>query len=156
MDNLEAKQFVANDVMERFPDTTWTTTLILDWERAVERAKLDRSAAVRAIEDLAAESKVKKPNLSKFLSKAYMLCSRRSPTRTDYFVQYRGGGKTTLNPGYFFQIVTLDEDHSSVAQSERAEREHSYGGEWRVITDTSWSEMAKQRRELYLQAQAGE
>ncbi len=154
MDNLEAQQFVAKEVMERFPDTTWTQTLTLDWEYACK--KLDRRAALSAIRTLQAESKVKKPHLAKFLKAAKMLCSNRSPTRTPYFVQYFGGGGTTLNPGYFFQVVTLDEDHSVVAHSERSERENSYGGDWRVITDASYSDMIKSRRQLYLQAKIGD
>lgn len=147
MDNHEAQQFVANEVIERFPETTWTATLTLDWEQAVGVSWLDRRAAVLAIKTLQAESKVKKPNLDKFLKSARMLCARRSPTRTEYFIQYQGDGKNRLNAGYFFQIITTDEDYSQVAHSTRAAMECMHGGTWEVITNTNWSEMIAQRRE---------
>ena len=147
MDNHEAQQFVVNEVIERFPETTWTATLTLDWEQAVAISWLDRRAAVLAIKTLQAESKVKKPNLDKFLKSARMLCASRSPTRTEYFIQYQGGGKSRLNPGYFFQIITTDEDYSQVAHSTSAAMECMHGGTWEVITNTNWSEMIAQRRE---------
>ncbi len=147
MDNHEAQQFVANEVVERFPETTWTATLTLDWEQAVGVSWLDRRAAVLAIKTLQAESKVKKPNLDKFLKSARMLCPSRSSTRTEFFVQYQGGGKTRLNPGFFFQIITTDERCSQVAHSTSAAMECMHGGAWKVIRDTNWSTMIAQRRE---------
>jgi hypothetical protein len=150
MDNFEAQTFVVSEVQARFPDTTWTGALTSDWEYALKN--IDRQAALSAIRTLQAESKVKKPALGKFVKMAWILCASRSPTRTDYFIQYRGGGKTTLNAGYFFQIITTEEDHCAVAHSERSAWKHSYGGEWRVITDTSWSEMIADRKVLSLQA----
>ncbi len=151
MDSIEANQFVANEVIERFPETTWTATLTLDWEHAMR--KLDRRAALSAIRTLQAESKVKKPHLAKFLKAARMLCSSRSPTRTEYFIQYQGGSeKSSLNPGYFFQVITPDEDHSQVAQDTKYRMEQQHGGHWEVITGASWSQMIADRKVLSLQA----
>ncbi len=147
MDNHEAQTFVASEVQTRFPDTTWTETLALDWEYACK--KLDRRAALSAIRTLQAESKVKKPALGKFVKMAQMLCSSRSPTRTEYFIQYQGGNKKCrLNAGYFFQIITTEQDYSQVAHSTRAAMECMHGGTWEVITNTNWSEMIAQRWEF--------
>ena len=157
MDELETSNFLVIEVKGRFPDGTWTDQIDDDWIHALKY--LDKEAAIVAIRKLKNETTYKNPNLAKFVKHAKEISPHRAPTRTEYFIQYQGGSKkegSTLNPGYFFQVVTTDNRHSQVAQDTRTRMEQQHGGEWRVITNTNWSQMIADRKVLSLQAKTGE
>lgn len=148
MERHDAQRFLDNEIKGRYPGAEWTLPVEGDWVR--ELGYLDEAAALSAIRVLRGKNNYKTPVLETFARLARESTPNRSPVRTDYFIQYQGGGRTTLNPGYFFQVVTTDSRHSQVAQDTKTRMEQQHGGEWRVITDTTYSAMIKARRQLYL------
>ena len=148
MNQLEAERFIDQQLKPRWERWSPPPAQMSDWCYALR--KLDWESALRAAQDHFRESKLNKPVIKSILALAQQYMPKEEkktylPPAT-HFVQYTGGGDTTLVAGYYFPIyVKASDDVDMVAQDMKETLQHEHGGEWRVYKDISAKEMIMMR-----------
>ena len=151
MDRITAQHFFDNQVKTRWPDWEPEGVEVSDWLFWI--GKTDEDTALQAIREHVAESRWKRPTLSKF--RTYVRLKAPPGEKTEQpdptvFVMYEGGGRGTLLAGYHFPIIVRPGDNAmKAAERMRSAHEERVGGEWKVYSDATYPQMNGMRHEFY-------
>ncbi len=149
MNQIEADNFFEREVQGRFSKWKPEAAEISDWMYWLKG--MDRGAALQAIREHKAESRFNTPALSTFrqkVGKFAPVIEKPPPPEDSVFIMYEGGGRGTLQAGFFFPVVVQPhEQHLLMKAAENVRRHHQewYGGEWKVYAETTPPAMAKMR-----------
>jgi hypothetical protein len=154
MNSIDSDQIISD------MQAVWTNWKPTDHERGIWLSvfrRYDFDVGKKAIKEAAMATDYYKPPrksifdlLNRYQPKAQQ--DRTGPKdqpEPTVFVMYEGDGDITLQPGYFFPIITrFGVDEMRAAEAERIRRIENYGGMWKVYQGTSHAEMIKIRHEM--------
>ena len=160
MNQIDADYFIENDLKPRFPDWLPTVVELSDYYYALRR--FDSDTAKHAAREHRLSSSWKQPKIKDLIA----LCHKLEPKHerrdnkfvSTVFVQYQGGGDTSLRAGYFFPIIARklkykdwedDQDRlKNIAHDIKTKMFKQYSGSWEVIIDSTVDDMLKARFKL--------
>jgi len=152
MNHVESDNFFVKHVNGRFSKWEPEPAEISDWLYYIKG--MEEDVALKAIREHKAKSRFNTPTLATFLTLASGLRAPKEkvdlPVDT-VFIFYAGGGRGTLLPGYFCPAIVLPKEQQLImkaAENLRKYYEDNYGGEWKVYSQTTSSEMVKMRRDI--------
>lgn len=152
MNSIEASNFFDNHVQGRFSKWEPESAEVDDWLFYIKGMAWD--VALKAIREHKSSYRYNAPALSVFRTKArgFMPTPEKveRPGNT-VFVFYEGGGRGTLQPGFFIPIIVLPhEQHLVMKAAENTLKmyQEGTGGEWKIYSPTTSGKMIKMRADI--------